>query len=80
MKKKTITTIGLFVLLGCLAISGVFGISNEPVHVGADYFEESCEPVSSNLFTPDRSGCEYYCWWCEPYNGDGACNSAASCC
>jgi len=49
----------------------------------ASAYIEGIEPVveeSSNPYLEITASCGYYCAWCEPINGDGACTVAASCC
>lgn len=72
MKTRTIVVVlALFALLvvgSALAMQESAVVEDEPV-VAMDYIEAGT-----------MRGCENYCSWCVPHNGDGACNDAASCC
>ena len=52
---------------------------------GALAAQEAATPTEevgyfTGLMSMAPMGCENYCFWCEPINGDGSCTSGGSCC
>ena len=56
-----------------LAIGSIFAVSANAVSQPTCSSEEP-------LFVQSYSGCESYCSWCKPLNGDGACTPTGACC
>jgi hypothetical protein len=67
----------VFSLIGFTFATTGINYQEEPVYVGTNFFMNTC---SSESGISTYANCDYYCSFCEPYNGSGACTLSGTCC